>query len=65
MSDPRPSTEPPTAEPQVPAGPAPEAPALPGEFELIRRYFAPLSAGFPGAFGLRDDAAVIAPSGWC
>jgi len=34
---------------------------LPGEFELIARYFAPLAKGFPGAFGLTDDAAVIAP----
>ena len=34
---------------------------LPGEFELIGRYFAPLARGFPGAFGLLDDAAVIAP----
>ena len=34
---------------------------LPGEFELIARYFAPLARGFPGAFGLVDDAAVIAP----
>jgi thiamine-monophosphate kinase len=34
---------------------------LPGEFELIARYFAPLARGFPGAFGLLDDAAVIAP----
>jgi thiamine-monophosphate kinase len=33
-----------------------------GEFELIARYFAPLAAGFPGAYGLRDDAAVIAPA---
>src|SRR5512147_276712 len=32
-----------------------------GEFERIARYFAPLARGFPGAFGLRDDAAVIAP----
>ena len=39
-----------------------EAPALRGEFELIARYFAPLAQGFPGAYGLRDDAAVIAPS---
>ena len=35
---------------------------LPGEFELIARYFAPLAKGFPGAYGLVDDAAVIAPS---
>ncbi len=27
------------------------------EFDLIRRYFAPLSDGEPGALGLRDDAA--------
>ncbi len=37
----------------------------PGEFELIARHFAPLSAGFPGAFGLLDDAAVIRPSAGC
>jgi thiamine-monophosphate kinase len=29
----------------------------PGEFELIERYFAPLSG--PGGFGLKDDAALI------
>ncbi len=34
----------------------------PGEFELIARYFRPLAAGQPGALGLRDDAAVLAPS---
>ncbi|HEX8011072.1 MAG TPA: thiamine-phosphate kinase [Casimicrobiaceae bacterium] len=34
---------------------------LPGEFELIERYFAPLARGFPGAYGLLDDAAVISP----
>jgi thiamine-monophosphate kinase len=34
----------------------------PGEFELIARYFAPLAKGFPGAYGLLDDAAVIAPA---
>lgn len=37
-------------------------PSLPSEFELIARYFARLSAGFPGAYGLLDDAAVISPS---
>jgi len=31
-----------------------------GEFEMIARYFAPLAADAPGAFGLRDDAATIA-----
>jgi thiamine-monophosphate kinase len=35
--------------------------SLPGEFELIERYFRPLAKAFPGAFGLNDDAAVIAP----
>lgn len=32
-----------------------------GEFERIARIFEPLAAGFPGAFGLTDDAAVIRP----
>jgi thiamine-monophosphate kinase len=36
-----------------------------GEFDLISRYFAPLAAGYPGSFGLRDDAAVIAPDPGC
>ena len=34
----------------------------PDEFRLIARYFAPLAAGAPGAFGLTDDAAVLAVS---
>jgi hypothetical protein len=33
-----------------------------GAFELIARYFAPLAKGFPGAYGLRDDVAVITPA---
>jgi len=37
-------------------------PSLPGEFELIARYFAPLARAFPGAYGLLDDAAVISPA---
>lgn len=32
----------------------------PGEFELIRRYFAPLATD-PGSLGLTDDAAVMTP----
>lgn len=32
-----------------------------GEFELIRRYLAPLAAEEPAALGLIDDAAVLAP----
>ncbi len=35
---------------------------LSGEFALIARYFAPLARGFPGAYGLLDDAAVIVPA---
>lgn len=31
------------------------------EFTIIHRLFAPLAAGFPGAFGLADDAALIRP----
>lgn len=30
-----------------------------GEFELIARYLAPLTSEAPGAYGLRDDAAII------
>lgn len=33
---------------------------LPGEFELIERYFAPLAAGVEGAYGLANDAARLA-----
>jgi thiamine-monophosphate kinase len=32
---------------------------LPDEFGLIARLFAPLAAGFPGALGLTDDAALV------
>jgi thiamine-monophosphate kinase len=32
-----------------------------GEFERIARIFAPLAEGFPGAFGLTDDAALVTP----
>jgi thiamine-monophosphate kinase len=34
---------------------------LPGEFDLIALYFAPLAAKAPGAFGLKDDAATFQP----
>jgi thiamine-monophosphate kinase len=37
-------------------------PPLRSEFQLIEQYFAPLTRGFPGACGLRDDAAVISPA---
>lgn len=33
-----------------------------GEFDYIARRLAPLSAGFTGAAGLKDDGAVIAPA---
>lgn len=32
-----------------------------GEFDLIARYLRPLAAAEPGALGLTDDAAVLAP----
>ncbi len=32
---------------------------LPGEFELIERFFAPLAKDYPGALALADDAALI------
>src|SRR3546814_9992503 len=32
-----------------------------GEFERIARIFAPLAAGWPGAFDLTDDAALLRP----
>jgi thiamine-monophosphate kinase len=31
------------------------------EFDTIERLFAPLTLGHPGAFGLTDDAAILAP----
>ena len=34
---------------------------LHGEDSIIQEFLAPLAAGFPGAFGLKDDCAVIAP----
>ena len=34
----------------------------PSEFDLIRTYFAPLSASEIGAFNLTDDAAVVTPT---
>ena len=34
---------------------------LPGEFDLIARYFAPLAANAPGALGLKDDAFTFQP----
>lgn len=32
-----------------------------GEFDIIARYFAPIAAAFPGALGLKDDAALFDP----
>jgi thiamine-monophosphate kinase len=37
---------------------------LPSEFELIEKLFAPLATS-PGAFGLKDDVAAIAPRAGC
>jgi thiamine-monophosphate kinase len=35
---------------------------MPGEFDLIARYFAPLARRVPGALGLKDDVALLDPS---
>lgn len=40
-------------------------PAAMSEQDLIARYFRPLARGFPGAFDLKDDAAVIASQPGC
>jgi thiamine-monophosphate kinase len=40
-------------------------PPRPGEFELIAKYFAPLSKGEPGALDLKDDAAYLKPRAGC
>mgnify|MGYP001544565134 FL=1 len=32
-----------------------------GEAEIIQTYFAPLTVGAPGAFGLTDDCASLTP----
>lgn len=37
---------------------------IPGEFEIIRRYFAPLAVS-TGALGLLDDAALVTPPPGC
>jgi thiamine-monophosphate kinase len=36
-----------------------------GEFEIIGRFFAPLSSSEPGALGLTDDAAVLSVAPGC
>ena len=35
------------------------------EEAIIAEFWAPLAAGFPGAFGLEDDCAAIAPEPGC
>lgn len=35
------------------------------EFDLIRKYFAPMTAQAPGALGLLDDAAILSPTDGC
>jgi thiamine-monophosphate kinase len=35
--------------------------SMAGEFDIIARYFAPIAAAFPGALGLKDDAAIFDP----
>lgn len=38
---------------------------LHGEDSIIQEFLAPLAAGYPGAFGLKDDCATIAPPPGC
>jgi len=38
---------------------------LHGEEAIIQEYLAPLAEGFPGALGLKDDCATIAPTPGC
>lgn len=47
----------PPAPPQIPGS----ADRVANETDLIQTYLAPLTRGAPGAFGLRDDAALISP----
>jgi thiamine-monophosphate kinase len=42
-----------------------QPPKRPDEFALIAELFAPLAKDAPGAFGLLDDAAIIAPPEGC
>jgi thiamine-monophosphate kinase len=47
--------------PRPPADEPPTDDRIVDETDLIETYLAPLAAGHPGAFGLRDDAAVLSP----
>lgn len=46
-------------------GGRPSGTRIEGEDELVGTFLAPLAAGFPGAFGLKDDCAVLAPTPGC
>ncbi|MFC7332182.1 thiamine-phosphate kinase [Rhodocista pekingensis] len=53
-----------TGQGATPAAPGSAAPAAAGEFGRIDRYLKPLAQGYPGAFGLTDDAGTVAvPAG--
>ncbi len=47
--------------PRDPNDPRPSDGDIGGEEALIAEFWAPLAAGFPGAYDLQDDCAVIAP----
>ena len=47
--------------PRAPNDRRPDAHETAGEEALIAEYWAPLAAGFPGAYGLKDDCATIEP----
>jgi thiamine-monophosphate kinase len=44
---------------------APRDAGIGGEEALIAEFWAPLAAGLPGAFALKDDCAVVAPPPGC
>jgi thiamine-monophosphate kinase len=40
----------------------PDTTRIQGEEAIIQEFLAPLAAGYPGAFGLKDDCAVLTPA---
>ena len=46
-------------------GGRPSGTRIEGEDDLVGTFLAPLAAGFPGAFGLKDDCAVLTPAPGC
>ena len=47
--------------PSAPTSKPDSSDRIASETELIENHLAPLTGGDPGAFGLRDDAALLTP----